>query len=124
MKCAVVDTNILMYVYLNKFDIFDLLLSEGYVKVVVPSAVVDELKRLNEVSRGKNRIAAGFALKLIERCDIVNTTEKGDDAILETAIKLNCLLVTSDRELIRRAVERGVDTAYLREKKKLEFMSS
>lgn len=124
MKCAVVDTNILMYVYLNKIDIFELLFSEGYVEVFIPSAVVDELKKLNENSKGKNKIAANFALKLVEKCEIEPTTEKGDDAVLQTALRKKCLLVTSDRELIKRAVEKGVETAYIREKRKLEFRSA
>lgn len=125
MVCATVDTNTLLYIYLNKVDVFQLLSERGIFKVVIPSSVVEELKRLEQKLKGKEKIAASFALKIAtEKCNIVDfDSEDVDSSLLSVAEEYGCILVTSDRLLIKRAREKKIETAFLRERKKLEFSS-
>jgi hypothetical protein len=125
MQCATVDTNSLLYIYLDKVDVFDLLKKEGFNKFILPAKIVEELKKLKKKLKGKEKIAASFALELVaDQCKIVDIkAEDADTALLLVAEKFGCLLVTSDKILLKRAKNRGVETAYIRERSKLEFSS-
>ena len=123
--CATVDTNTFLYIYLNKIDIFQLLYEKGIFKVVIPSSVLEELRKLERKLKGREKIAASFALKIVtEKCNIVDfETDDVDSSLLSVAEEYGCVLVTSDRLLIKRARDRKIETAFLRERKKLEFSS-
>jgi len=45
----------------------------------------------------------------------------GDDAILEYALKNNCILATNDKELKKKAIKKGLPIIYLRKKRILEI---
>lgn len=125
MNWAAVDTNTLLYIYLNKVDVFELLENKGYNRFLVPEMVFNELKKLQNKLTGEEKIAANFALKLAEdKCEVVNMpAESADDALIFLAKEYECTLVSSDKELIKKAKSRSVETAYLREMKKIEFNS-
>lgn len=125
MNCAVIDTNTLLYIYLNKVDAFDLLEKRGFRRFLIPQMVLNELKNLHNHLSGEEKIAAGFALNLVDdKCEVVDIkAENADDSLISLARQYDCTLVSSDKELIKKAKLKSVQTAYLREKKKIEFNS-
>ena len=119
VRCAVLDTNILIYIFTEKVDVFAQLRELGFNKFVVPSKVVQELKNLSVSLTGRERQAAKFALSLVEKfCDVVDLDAVGTDiALLETARRLGCVLITNDKVLKKRAKREGIPVGYLREMK-------
>ena len=89
--------------------------------LLVPSFVINELEGIKNRSKGKDRIAASVALKLIESSDIqvvaadLKDRERVDDALL----RISKVLCTNDRELQKRARNKGITVVYLRQKKYL-----
>ena len=90
---------------------------------VVPSPVLGELEVIKKRSKGKDRIAAGVALK-IASSEPVQTLEleikKGEhvDNMLLKLFKPSSkdVLCTNDRELRNRAKKRGITVVYLRQR--------
>ncbi len=117
VRCAVIDTNVLMYVFTEKVDVFTQLRELGYNKFIVPSKVVQELKNLTISLTGKERQAARFALSLVERfCEVVEIEAIGADlALLEAAKRYGCVLITNDKRLKKKARSEGIPVGYLRE---------
>ncbi len=124
LRCAVLDTNVLMYIYLEKVDVLPQLEYLGFSKVFVPQTVVDELNRLKVSLTGKERLAANFALRLIEsgEIEVIETEKKGDSALLEVAEKYGCYLITNDKSLRRRAKDLGIPFGYIREMNRVEIV--
>ncbi|KAF5084006.1 PIN like domain protein [anaerobic digester metagenome] len=93
---------------------------------VVPSPVLRELEVIKKRSKGKDKIAAGVAIK-IASSEPVQTVElelkRGehvDNALLKM-FKSNSkdVLCTNDRELRNRAKKRGITVVYLRQRRYL-----
>jgi hypothetical protein len=90
---------------------------------VVPSPVLGELEVIKKRSKGKDRIAAGVALK-IASSEPVQTLEleiKKGEHVDNTLLKLfkpssKDVLCTNDRELRNRAKKRGITVVYLRQR--------
>ena len=88
---------------------------------VVPSFVIRELENIKKRSKGKDRIAASVALKLVETSNIniidanLRYKERVDDALL----RISKVLCTNDRGLQKRARNKGLTVVYLRQKKYL-----
>jgi len=125
LKCAVLDTNVLMYIFLEKADVFAQLRELGFKRFIVPAMVVRELKNLSISLTGKERMAAKFALSIVERfCEVVDVEAVGTDlALLETAERFGCVLITNDKRLKKVAKQRGIPIGYLREMKRIEIES-
>ncbi len=123
VKCAVIDTNILMYSFLNRIDVFDQLRDLGFKRFLVPLKVLKELENLSCSLRGREKIAARFALELVRRfCEVVNTNAVGtDSALIEVARKFKCVLITNDKKLKKKAKELGIPIGYLRGLKVVEM---
>jgi len=119
VKCAVMDTNVLMYVYLNKVDVISQLRDLGYKRFIVPKVVKEELEKLEKNLNGRERLAAKFALSLIEKFEIVETEGKGDEALIEAAKNYGCVLITNDKNLKRRAKKLGLTLGYLKENRRV-----
>ncbi len=119
VRCAVVDTNVLMYIYLNKADVIGQLREFGFNKFFVTASVKRELEKLESSLRGKEKVAARFALKLLDHFEIVETESEGDPSLLEAAQKYGCILITNDKELKKRAKQIGVPVGYLKEDKRV-----
>ena len=119
MKCAVIDTNVLMYVYLAKIDVFEELKSAGFYRFYLPDGVIEELKILRDKLSGKYSRAARFALQLVEReknLEVVEIRGTGtDSALIELSKRKNCVLITNDRDLRKKAKEQGISVGYIRE---------
>ncbi len=119
VRCAVLDTNVLMYIFTERVDVFAQLRELGFNKFIVPSKVVEELKNLSISLTGKERQATRFALSLVERfCEVVEIEAVGTDvALLETARRFGCVLITNDKRLKKKAKQEGIPIGYLREMK-------
>ncbi|RUM33876.1 MAG: ribonuclease VapC [Archaeoglobus sp.] len=118
MKCAVIDTNVLMYAYLAKVDVIGELRSLGFNKFYVPVGVVEELEILRDKLSGKYSRAARFALNIValEKLDVVDIESTGTDkALLELSMQKNCTLITNDRELRSKAKKLGIRVGYIKE---------
>ncbi len=119
VRCAVLDTNVLMYIFTEKVDVLSQLRELGFNRFIVPSKVVEELKNLSISLMGRERQAAKFALSLVEKfCEVVEVEVVGTDmALLETARRFGCVLITNDKLLKKKAKREGIPIGYLREMK-------
>ena len=119
-KEVVIDTNFFMVPFQFNVDIISELekILPSY-KLTTPSFVINELKGLKRNTKGKTRLNANLALKLansskIEIKDIsLLENETVDDALL----RVSEVLATNDIELKKRAKDKGITVAYLRQKK-------
>lgn len=119
-KEVVIDTNFFMVPFQFNVDVITELekLLPSY-KLTTPSFVINELKGLKNNNKGKTRLNANLALKLansskIEIKDIsLLENETVDDALL----RVSEVLATNDIELKKRAKDKGITVAYLRQKK-------
>ena len=119
-KEVVIDTNFFMVPFQFNVDIIDELEKAlpSY-KLTTPIFVINELKGLKRNNKGKIRLNADLALKLanssnIEIKDIsLENNETVDDALLRVSV----VLATNDIELKKRAKDKGITVAYLRQKK-------
>ncbi|MEM0350577.1 MAG: hypothetical protein QXR27_04345 [Archaeoglobaceae archaeon] len=90
----------------NKLDLSEF-------KILIPKAVINELKMLEEKLSGNEKIAAKIALKVVEKAEVIDSRE-GDEGIIEVARKFDCILVTNDRELRKKAEKFGIRTGYIK----------
>jgi len=94
-------------------------------KFLVPSAILKELRRIKNRSKGKNRVSASIALKIASSNPFevmemqIKDGENVDDALLRLSEKSR-ILCTNDRELKRKARERNINVIYLRQRKYLD----
>ncbi len=94
-------------------------------KLLVPTAVVKELSRIKNRSKGKNRIAASIALKIATSSPIEvlemeqQKGESVDDSLLRLS-KKSRLLCTNDRELRIKAREKNINVIFLRQRRYLD----
>jgi len=103
---VIFDTNALIYAVKNRLDLSEF-------EIIVPKAVFEELKRLEEKLSGEERIAVKVALKLIEGVKVIESGE-GDEGILGVAKKLGCGIITNDKELRRKAEKLGISVGYIK----------
>jgi hypothetical protein len=112
------DTNALMMPVERNVRVFDELervlgASPSSLDVVTPRAVVDELEKLRRHG-GEEGTAASVGRDLAERCRIVDTgASYADDAVVELATT-DDYVVTNDKPLRDRLLERGVRVIGLR----------
>lgn len=116
---VLLDTNVLMMAAKFGRDLMEEIATAvgSPVEYVVPSFVVEELREL--VERGSPSVSrqARFALKLAERCEIVEAPLKRgvDESIVELAKSSGFVVATCDGKLRRRLRERGVAVVYPRD---------
>ncbi len=119
-KEVVIDTNFFMVPFQFNIDIIDELEKAlpSY-KLTTPIFVINELKGLKRNNKGKIRLNADLALKLVNSSNIeikdisLENNETVDDALL----RVSEVLATNDIELKKRARKKGITVAYLRQKK-------
>ena len=126
MNIVLLDTNFLMIPYQFKVDIFselDRLILNEY-KIVILSPVVDELKKIQEIARGKDKISARIGLQLIEKknLEILEGFGGADKAIVNFACqdKENTIVCTNDKGMKRILKENGIRIICMRGKRGLE----
>ena len=122
---AVIDTNVLIYIFTQKVDVFSQLRELGFKKFLFPKQVITELENLEKSLNGKKRIAAKFALQLIEKCKECEVREiearGSDDAIIKLAKEEDAVIISNDKELRKKAKKLGILTGCLRELKFIEI---
>jgi len=91
---------------------------------IVLRKVCDELVNILNKGSPKERKAAQYALKLVEKyCKIVDYEEpdiqKVDELILLYALNNKCFIASNDKELRRKARALGLPEIYFREEKQM-----
>ncbi len=122
MKKIILDTNFLLIPAQFKVDIFSEIerVCDFKYSLNVLDKTVGELKGIVQKQKGKQKLAAALALKLLKAKKVkVIKTEKGkyvDDVLVEMAKKGDILVATQDRALKKRL---KVPLILLRQKKYL-----
>ncbi|GEM_PF-197803 len=135
MRKIIIDTNFWLLPFERKIDLFaqlDRLLEEPY-EVIVPQAVLDELKYMTRM-KNKRAVAARGALRVIESKIgkkegmppfISLSSEKGraDGAIITTALQNEgCVVATNDYVLRKRLREKKIRSITLLDGNKIGFV--
>lgn len=129
MKKVILDTNFLLIPVQFKVDIFteiDRIISEQY-ELCVMSTTIDELNKVIEKSKGKDKEAAKMALKLIEHKKLVKINSEEtyvDNAIREIVNKEDYVVATQDKGLKQSLQEEGIPIIILRQKRYLQLVES
>ena len=99
------------------------LLLPSYYDLIVPSIVINELTKLKEKTKGKNKLAASISLQIAKKepFKIVNIEKKDhvDNLLLNYCTKQD-VLCTNDKILRKRARKKGITVVYLRQHRFLE----
>ncbi|WP_311173216.1 PIN domain-containing protein [Halobellus ordinarius] len=124
MTTVILDTNALMMpveLDVRVFEELDRLLGPD-VDYVVPRSVVAELEKLAAAGNGTEATAASVGRDLVSRCRVVETGQSyADDAVVELAEGEGGYVLTNDRPLRDRLLERGVRVIGLRGRNTLEI---
>jgi len=125
MKKIILDTNFLLIPYIFKVDIFSEIdrVSSFKYDICIINRTIDELERIAEKQKGKNKEAAKFALKLIKQKSLkrigkIQDTRDVDDIILDLD-KTNLIVATQDKALKKRLRQNKILVIVLRQKKYL-----
>lgn len=115
VSAVVLDANALMMPFQFKVNLdMELTRLFGDLRVVVPSSVLGELSNLKGPA-GKG------ALALVRKYEVVETSMRGDDAVLDLARRMSAAVVTNDRGLIRRLRAENIPVVRLRSERYLEL---
>ncbi|MFW9963506.1 MAG: PIN domain-containing protein [Candidatus Sifarchaeia archaeon] len=125
---VILDTNFLTIPAQFGVDVFSEAerVLERSVEFILLRSVFDEIRsKFERAGRTESRLFK-VALDLTERCKIVSINQSMedsavDDQLLEYAASVNGVLATNDRELRKRASERGIAILILRGRKHLEL---
>lgn len=120
MRGIILDTNFLMIPFTLKVDIFSELkrVCNFPFRLYVVDKTLDELRKIQEQGRMKDRKAAKMASEMAEDIEKIETGEGHvDDLILETARKNGYYVATQDWEFKKKLKNKGVPLIYLRQKK-------
>ena len=121
----ILDSNALFVPLQFKIDIFEELkaLLNANFDLVLLSPIRAELTSLSEKGSPKMRKNASYALKLAEKCRLVNVGKgfvgSADDAIVDAARGWNSVVFTNDRQLRKRLRNINVPVIYVRQKSRL-----
>ncbi len=121
---VILDTNAFFVPLQFKIDIFEELakLLNTNAEPILLSPVHAELKTLSKRTKTKKR--ALFALKLAEKCRIVDMggcEGSSDEIIARTAGEWRCPVFTNDAVLRRKLRDINVPVIYVRQKSRLEI---
>lgn len=138
MVKVLLDTNFLLIPYSLGVDIFseiDRIIDTAYEFCIIDKTV-DELNNIIDsatTQSGKDRDAARFALKLLEKKDIkliktesiknkTETIKNVDELILENTDPKEFIVATQDQDLKRKLKLKGIPLIVLRQKKHLKLI--
>ncbi len=130
MKKILLDTNFLMICKQFKVDIFTQIdrISKFKYKLFILDKTVEELKKIVQEQKGKDKDAAKIALKLvaIKNIGIIKTksSKKTDDIILEMASDNDFIVATQDKELKSKLRQKNVPMMVLRQKKMVVYLDT
>ena len=86
----------------------------GEIPVLVPSSVLGELANSGDPN-------SKAAVALAKKFTIVETDLRGDDAVMDLAIRRSAAVLTNDKELISRLRDEGIPVVRLRSGRYLVF---
>ena len=125
---VILDSNALFVPLQFKIDIFEELkkLLNMKFELILLSPIRRELENLAEHGSPKMQKNASYALKMAEKCKLVELDEKidgssPDDVIVRVAREWKSLVFTNDRELRKRLRNINVPVIYVRQKSRLEI---
>jgi hypothetical protein len=122
---VILDSNFLFIPLQFQIDIFEELLNllNQQFDPILLSVTRRELFTMAKKGSPKMRKQASFALKLAQKCRIVQvkqgTEETHDDVIVRIAQEWKCPVATNDRMLRKKLRRKGIPVIFLREKAKL-----
>ena len=120
LKEVVIDTNFFMVPFQFNVDVIDELekVLPSY-KLTTTQFVVNELKGLKKNNKGKTRMNASLALKIAtsDKIEIKDIPLLKNEAVDDALLRISKVLATNDIELKKRAKNKGITVAYLRQKK-------
>lgn len=105
---------------INLFSELDRVINKKY-QPILPKSILNEIQNIYENGKGENKRAASVALNLIKDCEIIETEEEGDDAIMEVAKKYEAAVASNDSELIKRLKNNNIPVIILRQQSHLEM---
>ena len=123
---VILDSNALFVPIQLKIDIFQelkALLNRSFEPVLL-KPIQQELERLARQGSLQTRKKATYALKLAEKCRIVDVEEgpaSPDDIIFQTASRWKSPVFTNDSELRKKLRNINVPVIYVRQKSRLEI---
>ncbi len=126
MKKVILDSNFFFIPPEFKLDVFEELanLLSQRLNSVILSTTYEELVEIAEKGSPKTRRQASLALKLAEKCRLVqvekNSDETNDDVIVRVASKWRCPVATNDRELRKRLRSAEIPVIFLRQRHRLD----
>ena len=127
---VILDSNFLFIPSQFQIDIFEglmALLNQKFEPIIL-SPTHKELQRIAESGPPKMRRQALFALRLAEKCRVVEVEqgfrETPDDVIARVAAEWRCPVATNDRALRKRLRDNNVPIVYLRQRARLEMEGS
>jgi len=124
---VVLDTNALMMPAQFGVDLFSGLTELlGAYAPLVPAEVVYELRGLSN-GCGKNQAAARFGLTVAARCEVLpewNEEIPVDDKVVKNAQEFNALVVTNDKALRKKLLEKKIPVIILRSRSRLEIIGN
>lgn len=109
------DTSFLVVLANRPVRMLDVLESNvGRIDFVVPSVVIEELKKLARSAGAKRSNSAKLALELAKNFEIVPIEgERADDAIADYASRHRCYVATVDNDLKNKLKRNGIDVITL-----------
>ena len=126
----ILDSNFLFVPAQFRLDVFEAmttLVNQKYEPIVL-STTKNEVGKLAKRDAPKLRKQAQMALKLAEKCRLVDVERKrgetNDDVIVRVAAQWECPVATNDSELKRRLRDISIPVVYLRQKSRLELEGS
>ncbi|WP_421909497.1 PIN domain-containing protein [Methanolacinia petrolearia] len=122
---VLLDANGLMVPVQFSVDIFTAIgRLVGSFEPVTLEGVVRELEGLSN-GRGRDAAAAKVGLSLAKRCLVEKSPLSGvpvDDMIVDFADRTGCMVMTNDRRLRERLLDKNIDVISLRNQKTLEII--
>jgi len=121
-RVVLLDTSVLFSIFEKKLPLLDdITLELGKVEFVIPESVINELKKLSEHSKGSKRRMAKAILEYIrnEGFQIVKSEDINDadrDLVL-LARKMNAVVATVDKDLIKLLKRESIDVITWRYKR-------
>ena len=116
---VILDANALMAPFQFSFNL-DLKLEDIVpgATAIVPTSVIDELEKL--ASNGDWKVKAALDLSL--KYPSVTSKGKGDSSICNLAVDRGWMVMTQDRDLRRRLLNRSITVLFLRGKGRIALM--
>ena len=124
----IMDSNALFVPLQFRIDIFEQIgkLLNMRFELILLSSIRRELEKLAKNGSSKMQKNASYALKMAEKCKLIELDEKisdssPDDSIFQVAREWNSPVFTNDKKLRKRLRDINVPVIYVREKSRLEI---